>query len=87
MERTDLPLGMSMALAQDSAAMERFAALFGQCDDARVRFELLPYHEYGREKWEKCGRPYTFRDGFVTEEERQRYEQILRSHGLSVVHT
>ena len=27
MERTDLPLGMSMALAQDSAAMERFAAL------------------------------------------------------------
>ena len=67
--------------------MERFAALFGQCDDARIRFELLPYHEYGREKGEKCGRPYTFRDGFVTEEERQRYEQILRSHGLSVVHT
>ena len=67
--------------------MERFAALFGQCDGARIRFEPLPYHEYGREKWEKCGRPYTFRDGFVTEEERQRYEQILRSHGLSVVHT
>ena len=27
MEPTDLPLGMGMALAQDTAAMERFASL------------------------------------------------------------
>lgn len=70
-----------------AADMERFAALFLSCDTAHVRFELLPYHEYGKDKWEKCHKPYTVKNAFVSEEERRQYEDILRGCGLQVVRT
>jgi len=67
--------------------MVRFAALFSAQHTDNARFELLVYHEYGKDKWEKCGKPYTVRDAFVSEEQRCHYEAILRDHGLQVVRT
>lgn len=69
------------------ADMVRFAVLFTACDTRNARFELLLYHEYGKDKWEKCGKPYTVENAFVSEGERRRYEDILRDHGLQVVRT
>lgn len=65
----------------------QFAALFGECDTRDARFELLLYHEYGKDKWEKCGKTYTMKDAFVSPEERAKYEDILRAAGLQVVRT
>ena len=67
--------------------MERFAAFFASHNTANARFELLPYHEYGKDKWEKCGKTYTMKDAFVSEEDRLAYEAILRANGLQVVRT
>lgn len=67
--------------------MEQFAALFSEFDTSNVRFELLLYHEYGKDKWEKCGKTYTVHNAFVSEEERKRYNEILHNHGLQIVRT
>lgn len=67
--------------------MEQFAALFAAQETAHARFELLCYHEYGKDKWEKSGKRYTMHDAFVSEEERCRFEALLRSAGLRVVRT
>lgn len=66
---------------------ERFAALFASHNTGNTRFELLLYHEYGKDKWEKCGKTYTMKDAFVSPEERAKYEDILRAAGLQVVRT
>lgn len=67
--------------------IRRFASLFVDENTANARFELLLYHEYGKDKWEKCGKLYTMKDAFVTEEDRLNYESILRDRGLQVVRT
>lgn len=67
--------------------MEQFAAFFAAHNTANARFELLLYHEYGKDKWEKCGKEYTMVDAFVSDEDRLTYETILRDHGLQVVRT
>ncbi len=66
---------------------EGFAELFAGFGTPNVRFELLPYHEYGVSKWEKCGMEYTVRGAFVAEEDRIEFENILRGRGLTVVRT
>ncbi|MCR4670195.1 MAG: radical SAM protein [Saccharofermentans sp.] len=67
--------------------MERFAELFLRLGADRARIELLPYHEYGKDKWAKCGKKYTVHDAFISPEQREKNEDILRRHGLTVVRT
>jgi pyruvate formate lyase activating enzyme len=67
--------------------MEQFISFFTAYAHKNVRFELLPYHEYGKEKWLKCGKEYTVQDAFVTEEARAIYETLLTQHGLNVIRT
>lgn len=67
--------------------MKEFIAFFTSQDTTRVRFELLTYHEYGKDKWLKCGKEYTVTDAFVSEETRQLYEIMMREQGLCVVRT
>lgn len=67
--------------------IQRFAELLETLPTDSVRIELLLYHEYGKEKWKKCGKAYTVKNAFVSEQERCAYEEILRSHGLRVVRT
>ena len=66
---------------------EHFCEFYLQHDTSRARFEFLSYHEYGKEKWEHCGREYTVKNGFVTQEIVQTYERIYREKGLNVVRT
>lgn len=67
--------------------MTGFAAALQPYATAGTAVELLCYHEYGKDKWTKCGKEYTVKNAFVTEEERKRYEDILRAHGFRVVRT
>ncbi len=52
-----------------------------------VQFEFLPYHEYGKEKWEKCGMAYTIKDGFVSPETILMYENLFKENDLKVTRT
>lgn len=64
-----------------------FAAFYGQCDTSRAAFEFLPYHEYGKKKWEKRNLPYRVENGFVTEETVAMYRRIYEEHNLKVIRT
>lgn len=52
-----------------------------------VKVEILKYHEYGKDKWEKCGLEYTMKDAFVTEQQRLDFETELKNAGITVIRT
>ena len=52
-----------------------------------TKFELLKYHEFGKEKWKKAGLEYTVKDAFVTEELRLDFERKMKDFGLCVIRT
>jgi len=49
--------------------------------------ELLPYHEFGKEKWAKLGKPYAVVDGFAPPERLRRFAEMLRAIGITEIHT
>lgn len=50
--------------------------------------ELLAYHEFGREKYAKCGMEYTMTDtARVTPETVKYFTQVLRDGGMTVIRT
>ena len=72
----------------DSAAdMEEFARILSGLDQGSLRVEVLPYHEYGKNKWEKLGREYTVRDAHISDDKHRLFLDILRSHQLKTVRT
>lgn len=70
--------------ASESDAKE-FAKRFDGLDCKNVQFEFLPYHEYGKYKWEKLGKEYTVKDGFVTESTVRMFENVYKKHNLKTI--
>lgn len=81
--RTPL-IGGFNAAEEDNA---RFIRFYRTQPTQHARFELLLYHEFGRDKWAQCGKVYTVRNAFVQEDVRKRYEAAMRDAGLTVVRT
>ena len=79
-------IGGFNASAEDA---EQFAALLNRLNTGkRATVELLPYHEYGRSKYDKLHLPYTMNsDAHVSDETRLQMEEILRRSGLTVIRT
>jgi len=71
----------------DNETALRFVRFYQQFDTDHTRFELLKYHEYGRDKWTACGLPYQIKDGFISESRYTDIENIYKSGGLTVVRT
>ena len=65
---------------------EGFAAFFSSLS-GDFDVEILPYHEYGREKWKKCGREYTVTDGHVPRERVEHLQSLLRAQGIKIIKT
>lgn len=61
---------------------EFFSSLEGDFD-----VEILPYHEYGKEKWQKLNKQYTVTDGFVKKETINLFIEKLKSNSIRVVKT
>lgn len=66
---------------------KQFCEFYKTCNTENLRFELLAYHEFGKEKWEACGLPYQIHNGFIAEDIRALYEKTYREAGLQVVRT
>lgn len=54
------------------------------CEYGKFTVELLPYHEYGKDKWRECGLEYKVTDGFVTDDFVRKMETALRSSGIEL---
>ena len=52
-----------------------------------VKFEFLYYHEYGKVKWEACGKPYRVKNGFVPDETRARFRQAFLENKIPLIQT
>lgn len=67
--------------------MEKYIGFFSTLPKDIVEYELLSYHEYGKEKWLKLGLEYTVKDAFVDQSLIRRYEEMFRATGLKIKHT
>lgn len=62
--------------------IEFFSSLSGNFD-----VEILPYHEYGKEKWLKLGKEYTVADGFVKKETIKKFVDKFSENSIKVIKT
>lgn len=67
--------------------LNRFIEFLKSIKGKNVKVEVLKYHEYGKDKWEKCGLEYKMKDAFVPEETRISFEEKIKSVGLTVIRT
>ena len=71
----------------DDLALEGFLEFFSTIQGEHVSFELLKYHEYGKDKWKACGKVYTMENAFVEETKRRRWEDCMMQAGLRMIRT
>lgn len=53
----------------------------------KADIELLTYHEYGKEKWEKCGLEYTVKDAFIKAERLKEIRQKFLNSDIKTIRT
>lgn len=73
----------------DDKTLKQFTEFFGTLKNKNSKFdiELLPYHEYGKEKWDKCNKEYTVKDAFVSKETLQKFKNTFKENGFTVINT
>lgn len=87
------PLALRIPLIGGFNASEedahKFVERFAQFDvPGRATVELLPYHEYGKDKYAKLGMPYTMdASAKVSRQQVHRFAKILQDAGIEVIHT
>lgn len=69
----------------DPKILHRFVAFFQESGTENARFELLKYHEYGRQKWDSCGLEYTMNKGYISDSLFRSLENIYKKAGLNVI--
>jgi len=67
--------------------IKEFIAFYKQFNCANVSFEMLQYHEYGREKWEQCGFAYEMHDGTIEKGLKEIFEEAYKVNGLNIIRT
>ena len=63
----------------------KFAEFFKNLPTGHASFEFLPYHEYGKSKWLKLGKPYEMQNAFVTKETVKLFEEIFKANHLKTI--
>jgi len=67
---------------------ENFAALFTELGLQTATIELLPYHEYGKDKYEKLGLNYPMtEEAKVAPAQVKAFSDILRQSGMTIIKT
>jgi pyruvate formate lyase activating enzyme len=63
--------------------MKQFVALFRTFATESVTFEILKYHEFGKNKWAECGRTYQMDErAHVTVEQIKCFREMMINNGL-----
>ena len=67
-----------------------FAQFFRELNDygnGNVFFEILTYHEFGKEKYARLNKAYTVTDGYVTDADVKGLLHELKAHNLKIINT
>ncbi len=64
-----------------------FIRFFKDKDTSHTRFEFLPYHEYGKVKWEQCGKPYRMTNALIDKATLIKFESEYQKNHFKVVRT
>ena len=84
-----IPLINSFNNGKENAALfaEFFEHLKSKSGNKNLYFEILTYHEFGKEKYEKLGKPYTVENGFVAPEDVKLLTEEIKNKNLNLIHT
>ncbi len=63
---------------------QEFAKYFSSYDTSHTVFEFLPYHEYGKEKWNGN---YKIENGFITTDILHQFKKTFEEYGLKIITT
>ncbi len=92
--RTGKPLLVRVPLIKffncGEEAAKEFAAFFEELKNTgneSLSFEILTYHEFGKEKYSKLNMKYTVTDGYVTENDIKTLLTELRNKNLKIINT
>lgn len=66
---------------------EFFSELQKAGKNENVSFEILTYHEFGKEKYDRLGMDYTVTDGFTTPEDVRILAEEIRNRNLKLINT
>lgn len=64
-----------------------FKDLQEESNNSQLSFEILTYHEFGKEKYEKLNMTYGVTDGFVTDADVKLLADALRNSNLKIINT
>lgn len=67
--------------------MIAFMQLFREIDGKNLAVELLPYHEYGKVKWEQIGEPYRMSGKTISPVQIQEYKQLFTDNNIKYINT
>ena len=84
-----IPLINGFNNGKENAALfaDFFEKLKNLSSNKNLCFEILTYHEYGKEKYEKQGKEYKVENGFVTPEDVKILATEIKNKNLNLIHT
>lgn len=72
----------------DEESLKLFCEFFNKLKNfGSFDVELLPYHEYGKEKWRRCGKEYTVSDGHVRSETLRHFIKTFKENSIKIINT
>lgn len=77
-------IGGFNASARDA---EGFSAVLAPVVGTNSKVEVLRYHEYGRDKWARCGMKYNVENAFVSDSQFLSFCRILTDSGIEIIKT
>lgn len=83
-----IPLIRFFNCAEDNArSFGDFFTELEKMSNDNLFFEILTYHEFGKEKYQKLGMDYTVTDGYVSEDDVKILLTELKNRNLKVINT
>lgn len=69
----------------DAHALDGFLRFFSALTPKAFSVELLPFHEYGRDKWVQCGLRYHMQGGHVSTQTLQMFKAVFLQSGIPLL--